>query len=463
MGLTFLSSNPQYPQEAIDSAISDIKALGKKQVNGEESLKDIQKILFYMKQYQNIQIQRVSCHALSNLAMQVVAARWIIQKGGFELIKKALYKYSSDHKLCWLASCAIWNLARPPTNRNIIGKTGCKLMLKVLNDHADREKVTNTAIGALSNLSLLESLKDYIASPKNLKIILNVMSKYLSKSSISVMTSGTGLIANLAVSDEHATTLVENDVIDVLLKLLLWEHQHNKIQQNNNNSNPTTETLFRNTCAALNNLGTAPEFLNKLLLSRGIEVLYKFLSLHKDNELYFNLLENCLVNIDCDPNKTTTSFHIAAFHNKLDILKYLIKQYYNFNLDTKDQNGMTPLDYAMIINNNNNTSNTDDENNNNNQLNNQNKLKEMKKLSLECVKLLTKCGSTSISKKNKDNIDQDVLSALEYGTKLLKKLKIQNGNDIENTQYGKLLPLDLCKYLTTFQSNIDLLEGANQY
>jgi hypothetical protein len=394
-GLNFLLSNPQYPQESIDAAISDIKALGKKQVNGEESLKDIQKILFYMKSYQNIQIQRVSCHALSNLAMQVVTARWIIQKGGFELIKKALYKYSSDHKLCWLASSAIWNLARPPTNRNIIGKTGCKLMLKVLSEHSDREKVTNTAIGALSNLSLLESLKDYIASSKNLKIILSVMAKYLSKSSISVMTSGAGLIANLAVSDEHATTLVENDVIPVLLKLLLWEHKHN-----NSGNNPTTETLFRNTCAALNNLVTASEFLNKLLLSRGIEVLYKFLTLHKDNELYFNLLENCLVNIDCDPNKTTTSFHIAAFHNKLDILKYLIKGYYNFSLDTKDGNGMTPLDYAMI----NNTSSLqqqDDENDDEiNQLNKK-KLEQIKKSSLECVKLLTKCGAITISKKIK--------------------------------------------------------------
>jgi hypothetical protein len=451
-GLNFLSSNPQYPQESIDAAICDIKSLGKKQVNGEESLKDIQKILFYMKQYQNIQIQRVACHALSNLAMQVVAARWIIQKGGFELIKKALYKYSSDHKLCWLASSAIWNLARPPTNRNIIGKTGCKLMLKVLNEHSDREKVTNTAIGALSNLSLLESLKDYIASPKNLKIILNVMAQYLSKSSISVMTSGAGLIANLAVSDEHATTLVESDVIPVLLKLLLWEHKHNS-----NNSNPTTETLFRNTCAALNNLVTADEFLNKLLLSRGIEVLYRFLKLHKDNELYFNLLENCLVNIDCDPNKTTTSFHIAAFHNKLDILKNLIIVYYNFNLDAKDQNGMSLLDYAMT----NNPSSL--QINNENEQPDENKLKEMKKLSLECVKLLTKCGATTLSKKNKDNIDQDILDALEYGTKLLKKLKIQNGYDIENTDYGKFLPTDLCNYLTTFQSNIDLLEGANEY
>merc|ERR1711976_3761 len=277
------------------------------------------------------------------------------------------------------------------------------------------------------------SLKDYIASPKNLKIILNVMAKYLSKSSISVMTSGAGLIANLAVSDEHATTLVESDVIPVLLKLLLWEHKHNS-----NSSNPTTETLFRNTCAALNNLVTADEFLNKLLLSRGIEVLYKFLQLHKDNELYFNLLENCLVNIDCDPNKTTTSFHIAAFHNKLDILKHLIKEYYNFNLDTKDKNGMSLLDYAMI----NNPSSL--QINNENEQPDENKLKEMKTLSLECVKLLTKCGATTISKKNNDNIDQDILDALEYGTKLLKKLKIQNGHDIENTHYGKFLPTDLC-------------------
>ena len=94
-------------------------------MNGDDSLQDIMKILSIMRKFSDsVHVQRVCCHALSNLAMQVVAARWIIQKGGFKLIQKCVTKFINDHKLCWLASSAVWNLARPPANRGVVGKEG---------------------------------------------------------------------------------------------------------------------------------------------------------------------------------------------------------------------------------------------------------------------------------------------------------------------------------------------------
>ena len=87
--------------------------------------------------------------------------------------------------------------------------------------------------------------------------------------------------------DIHASTLVDRHVLPILLKLLSWE------------INSEDETLHRNTCAALNNMVTAEGFLDNLLLATGVEYIFNFLA-NNNNELYRNLLENCLVNIDTD-------------------------------------------------------------------------------------------------------------------------------------------------------------------
>ena len=154
--------------------------------------------------------------------MSVNVARLIVQKGGFHQIQKCLLRFESDHKLCWLGSSAVWNLARPPANRGIIGVSGVKLMLKMLKLHRMKEKVTNTSIGALSNLSLCDSLKNMIAQQKHVELILSVLSEYAQKKSLSVMTSGAGLVANLAVSDDHATLLVDRGANKILINLLKW-------------------------------------------------------------------------------------------------------------------------------------------------------------------------------------------------------------------------------------------------
>jgi hypothetical protein len=217
------SSRASYSTKEVETAVSQVKILGKRSSGGadEASMRDIQEILTLMKRYTDSHaVQRVACHALSNLAMQVVAARWIVQKQGFTLILRAIDNFIEDHKLCWLASSAIWNLARPPANRAAIGKPGAEAMLKILYQHRNREKVTNTAIGALSNLSLLDNLKDLIAETDHVQLVLAVLSHSLSNGHLSVMTSGAGLLANVAVSDTHAAKLVEYNSLDIILPLL---------------------------------------------------------------------------------------------------------------------------------------------------------------------------------------------------------------------------------------------------
>eukprot|EP01083_Nonionella_stella_P026772 73715_1 len=417
-------NNHEYPQEVIDRAVAEIKTLGKCSANHDDTLRGITKILSLMKKYSNsLHVQRVSCHALSNLAMQVVVARWIVQKGGFNLIKKALLRFEDDHKICWLGSSAVWNLARPPANRSVIGQEGVKLMLRMLKNHRDKEKVTNTSIGALSNLSLCDSLKNVIAQQQNIELILSVLSEYVDKRSLSVMTSGAGLVANLAVSDDHANTMVTKNSIRVMLQLLDWSGNH------------VDDTLYRNTCAALNNMVTATHFLDSFLESKGVETVFEFLN-KNDNDLYSSLLENCLVNIEVDVDEHTTSYHLCAQHGRLQILKQLVEENSFDDLDVTDSKNMTCLDYAISAKN------------------------------IEIVQFLSKCGATKyqqniLSDNSDENERKKILSAISSGIKVL-----QNAHRINEEALTHSLPLfpeAICKMMVTFNSNISMLQAINEY
>jgi ankyrin repeat protein len=420
-GLSSFLASTTYPQEAVDQAISEIKSVGKSvhaSNSNDESLHDISKILTLMKRFsESMHVQRVACHALSNLAMQVVAARWIIQKGGFALIKKSIAKFHSDHKLCWLASSATWNLARPPANHGLIGRDGVRLMLQILFEHRDREKVANTAVGALSNLSLQEELKDVIAEEGHLDLLVAVMSQHLGVASIPVLTSGAGLLANLAVSDEHASVIVQKGALKILMKLLAWRAQED-------------ETLYRNTCAALNNLVTAEGFLPAFLRAEGIECVYGFLA-GNSNELYVNLLENCLINIDADSNVRTTSLHLAAFHGQLGVLRELYaKNVHGIDLDACDGHKRTLLDYAIAENHG------------------------------DVVDFLCRCGARNHSRSSND-LSDEMAAAIESGYQTLNSVRKDN----EKAVIVALphFPTDLCKYMAGFQHHVDMLEAVEKF
>ena len=418
--------NNDYPQEIIDAVISEIKKLGRYSNNNDDTLQGITKILSLMKKYnESLHVQRVSCHALSNLAMQVHIARWIVQKGGFGLIKKALLKFENDHKLCWLGSSAIWNLARPPANRSIIGQQGVSLMIKMLKIHQNKEKVTNTSIGALSNLSLCDHLKTLIAKQENIKLILSVLNNY-HKCSLSVATSGAGLIANLAVSDDFASILVEKGAISLLLKLLQWTHS---------NTSNGDDTLYRNTCAALNNMVTAQNFLDVFLENCGVEAIFKFLK-HNQNDLYTNLLENCLVSIEVDINQETTSLHLCSLHGRLNILKKMMKLYPFTDLNATDSKKMTVLDYAIMTKNN------------------------------QIIAFLSKVGATKYQQNllmdnDNDKEIKEIKAAMNNGKTILKTAHYVNQIAISKSLPS--FPTDLCKLMVTYNNNVDMLHAINQY
>lgn len=423
---SFLSSKT-YSDDDVEQAVATIKTLGKRLAGNadEHGLNDIQLILDEMKRFEHsLSVQRVACHALSNLAMQVVAARWIVQKNGFYLIHKAINRFIHDHKLCWLASSAVWNLARPPANRPALGRRGAVDMLNILREHRNLEKVANTAIGALSNLSLLDTLKDLIAQDSHMELILAVLGQGLGHQQISVMTSGSGLLANIAVSDEHAAKLLTKGGLQVVLPLLDW----------NNKQKIEDETLFRNSCAALNNLVTAEGFLPAFIKARGLEIVLSFLKLNRDNEMFTGLLENCLATIDADHDVDTTSYHYACFHGLLPELKYLynksIRSDKPFDLNSQDGRHMTCLDYAIM---------------------NDHK---------DVAVFLSKLAAEFVSTKTED-ISEEMLLCLKQGKDVLRAVRKEHEYAISETL--KTFPTDLCNYMLGFQSNADMLSAMSQF
>jgi hypothetical protein len=381
--------------------------------------------------------------------MQVIIARWIINNNGFHYISAAISKFEHDYKLCWLASSAIWNLARVPANRNIIGKNGVKLMLRILSLHShDYEKVTNTAIGALSNLSLCDELKDYICKQENITLIINVLMDYVHKQSVTVLTSGAGLLANLAVNDVHAKNLLQFKVLPILLQLLHWKIPNHTEGNNSNDSthNLLNDTLHRNTCAAINNMVTADNFLEEFLRCRGIESVSSFLK-HTNNEMYISLLENCLVNVDSElSNHTITTYHLCCIHGKLDILKSLIK-YANDNINETieldllyDTTRVTCLDYAILHSH------------------------------YNIVEFLSKIGCTHMNRQlhnvmnsndNKLEISDQTNIAIKSGKRVLEDVKQANTKAVITALHN--FPSELCQLMVTYVSNIDIIHAANQY
>lgn len=432
-----LPNKQQYSQELIDEKIDEIKKLGKlnvssgpTRVTNEIISSAIDKLFACMKTFsEHLEIQRVCCHSLSNLAMEVMVARWIIQKGGFQFIKKALTKFGKeDYKLCWLASSALWNLARPPSNRSIIGESGVKLMMNILERHGDNEKVTNTAIGALSNLSLHDKLKDCVARKGNLRIVMNLLAKYCAHGSrISVMTSGAGLVANLAVSDKYAEQLISEHNATTLLFDLLKSCMHS----NQENHGAVNGTLTRNLCAALNNIVSAKGFLSSFLECNGVETVFEFLEVN-DNPLYSELLEQVLMQVDVDKDAKTTSLHLCCLHNRLDIIKKMVNNNPLVNLNQIDGKNMSLLDYAISMNH------------------------------VESVHFLAKCGAVQyqnshMSEENKKELLQQINSG---------QTKLQNSKrNVSKAIFESIpqIPKDLSQFMVQFSSNVDILQGNNQF
>ncbi len=186
--------------KAVESTLAEIQSISSRRgdrsrfLPQSESFKRAHTVLSAMNRFKSeIRIQSVCCRAISNLSMQTVMAKRIATKGGFQKVRRAMLQFEDCPKLCWLGCSAIWNLSRPQSNRLILGEPAVELMLRMMRQHRDNELVVNTAIGALSNLSVCGPLKSVIAEESNLDFLCLIMAEYLERRSLKVMMSGAGM------------------------------------------------------------------------------------------------------------------------------------------------------------------------------------------------------------------------------------------------------------------------------
>jgi len=414
-------------------------------------------VLSTMKRFKfNLEMQSVCCRAISNLAMNIRTAKRIVRSGGFRIIRNTMTRFEDDASLCRLGSGAIWNLSRPQANRGVIGVDGVKLMMRTMRIHCTNEKVVNGTLGALSNLSVCDPLRDEIARNKTLEVILSTLSRYLERGSVSVMMTGAGLINNLAVNEDHATLMITHNVIPMMLRLLEWmdlnqdsdqdldrnlKRDTDQNQDSNGNAivngNDDYDTIHRNTCSALRNLVDADNFNEEFLSHRGVERVFGFMK-HCDADRVNQFLTICLRNIGLHEHSPTTSFHVCASNGRLSVLKHLVTMHPLHDLDEVDSDGFSCLDHAIAA-------------------------REM-----EIISFLSKCGaqrdSVHLDLDGEDFDDEEremIRAAMFNGGAILDDVK--RVHRIALRKGLSSFPADVCRLMATFNGNIDMLMAVDQF
>ena len=183
---------------------------------------------------------------------------------------------------------------------------------------------------------------------------------------------------------------------------------------------------------------TADDFLDSFLSTLGVEAVFEFLKANR-NDLYTNLLENCLINIEVDTHAQTTSFHLCALHGRLHILQHLLSEENPFfDLNGTDSKNMTCLDYAIIGKH------------------------------ADIINFLSKCGALKYQSNilhNSTENDENELELVDHAIVEGQQILTQT-NQVFRTvvkQSLLLLPTDLCNLIVSYNSNVDMLQAVHRY
>jgi ankyrin repeat protein len=191
----------------------------------------------------------------------------------------------------------------------------------------------NTAIGALSNISLDQNLKVYVGQAAYIERLLSVINTHMKNRSIA--STAAGLLANLAVNHLIADVLVDSGVINTITNMLKL--------------NSLEPTFQRNTAAALSNVITSILFTRECLKNKTIEHLFDL----QENATTMGvvaLIMNCFNALDVNSERRTTSFHMMAHHGMYNLLnRELLENLCNesFDINFLDENEATLLHYAI--------------------------------------------------------------------------------------------------------------------
>lgn len=145
-------------------------------------------------------VQATCCHALSNMLIDQnpLLIHHTKNLRIQESLEKALVQHRLDDKVNWLACSAFWNLCRNQALRDQCGPKVSKRILIALETFKGNARVSSTALGALSNLSLHEGSKNYIHQNLSSEKICNITAQHLNTPEL--LATSLGLMTNLATS-----------------------------------------------------------------------------------------------------------------------------------------------------------------------------------------------------------------------------------------------------------------------
>jgi hypothetical protein len=369
--------------------IGVIKKIGSHPTDYEHLDIDTDIILGYMSEYTNaLPLQRVCCHALSNLCMDIESSKFIVlQKSAHKQVIETINSHIDiDWRLCWLGCSALWNMTRDRDCRNEFALDTVDLLITVLKKNYVHKPVVNTVIGTLSNLCLDNDFKQYIGKESNVLELLNVIEKWTVNEEIS--TTSCGLFANLAVNDNLADILVDFGTLNVMQKM--FQHDFNEM------------TFNRNVSAALSNFITSPKFVKECVRLKIVEWV---VNLRPASVAVIALTINCMEAFGVDPRSTTTSYHVAARNGLTKVFLELIENDQGiFDLNMPDGSQKTLLTYSIEFNH------------------------------MELVDILTKCGATIYTSDVIKDLDHEknVKSVIDCAKQEIKTVQKCHINIIKN-------------------------------
>jgi len=288
------------------------------------------------KYLQHPDVERSFCHAISNISMKSDFAKLLIELRAQDQVCKVLQAYIGiDWKVCWLGCSALWNLARPQETRAEFTLDIIDLVLRAIRTHRSQCKLINTALGALSNLSLNESLKAYVGKQHNISSILQSLQEHFMDRHVAC--TGCGLIANLAVDDELANRLVELDCVRLITNIA--EAHYFLFQTGHSN-------FRKNLIASLSNMSTSGKYKQECIQHCAIDLLYSCLEDFQENVELENLIHSALEALDLE-EEYSTSLHVACKEGfGIQPMGYIVERRSEKILFEQDSNGLFPIDLA---------------------------------------------------------------------------------------------------------------------
>jgi len=314
---------------------------------------DIKEIVSYMKHYKlSLELLPIILNIISNICMREINVERFEYSGGIKIIIEIFKLYEDNSKIQWLICSCLWNISRVPNMRDKVSNCLHQL-LENLHKYSYDNKVLNTTLGALSNISLLDNNRNKLIRfgiCNSIQIFLKDIIQKESKISVkrkNSLTSCLGLIANLALSNSNK--FVEKKIIYWMMRAIKIIDISELINPENDDTllNPgNDDTTLRNFLAGLNNLSDrGVEYKKQIAEARGFEFLHELYLGYINNvdgisNQNFTFLEsilqgyipvNYIKNTDLKDFKTS-SLHICAFYNYIDIFVSLLNEVEDINI-----------------------------------------------------------------------------------------------------------------------------------